>query len=59
MHYNLWLLDALADICKGVFVGADAPPALRNWQRLDTTLQPLTWRGISWEGLQDEWGLQF
>ena len=51
-HYNLWLIDALIDVCKGAFEGAHAPPAVRNMQRLDTALQPLTWRGINWEGMQ-------
>ena len=52
-HYHLWLIDALFDICKGIFEGDDAPPALQGFRRLDTTLAPLTWRGINWEGLKE------
>ena len=52
-HFHLWLVDALFDVCKGAFEGVDAPPALRGQVRLDTTLQPITWRGIHEEGLKE------
>ena len=51
-HFHLWLNNALHDVCKGVFEGDDAPPALRNYPRLDTSLDPVTWRGVNWSGLE-------
>ena len=47
-HFALWLIDALFDLCAGVFVGEDLPPALRNMRRLNTKLPgDLLQRGIA------------
>ena len=50
-HDRPWLVDALHDVCAGAFEGPDAPPALQGSRRLDTSLEPVTWHGINWEGL--------
>mmetsp|Transcript_46292 Transcript_46292/g.92403 ORF Transcript_46292/g.92403 Transcript_46292/m.92403 type:complete len:213 (-) Transcript_46292:425-1063(-) len=52
-HFHLWLVEALFDVCKGGFEGPNTPPALRDQVRLDTKLEPITWRGIHEEGLKE------
>ena len=45
-HFNLWLVDALVDLFEGWIDGDDVPTALRSWTRTDTTIEPITFRGI-------------
>ena len=47
-HFHLWLVDALADVCRGWRdEGHTArPAALRSWQRTDTMVEPIMFRGI-------------
>ena len=53
-HFCPWLVDALDQVCKGwLDEGNDARPvALRGHRRTDTTVAPITVRGIDWEQLQ-------
>jgi hypothetical protein len=48
-HTWLWLVDALAAICRDLPPGAKLPPSLRKWKPIDTTVEPCTWRGVDWE----------
>ena len=52
-HFALWLIDALADVCRGWLDEGHAqrPAALRSWHRTDTTIAPITVRGIDWAQL--------
>ena len=51
-HSQPWLIDALADVCRGWLLETDLPPLLRQWKRTDTSREPCTFRGIDFE-LQD------
>ena len=53
-HFALWYVDALVDVCRGwIDVGHTGRPAvLRSWRRTDTTIKPITVRGIDWAQLK-------
>ena len=48
-HSQPWLIDALADVCRGWLPETDLPPLLCNWKRTDTSREPCTFRGIDFE----------
>ena len=48
-HSQPWLIDTLADVCRGWLPETDLPPLLRNWKRTDTSREPCTFRGIDFE----------
>jgi hypothetical protein len=48
-HSQPWLIDALADVCRGWLLETDLPPLLRQWKRTDTRRKPCTFSGIDFE----------
>jgi hypothetical protein len=48
-HSWPWLIDALADVCRGWLPETDLPRLLRQWKRTDTSREPCTFRGIDFE----------
>ena len=48
-HSWPWLIDALADVCRGWLPETDLPRLLRQWKRTDTSQEPCSFRGIDWE----------
>ena len=48
-HSWPWLIDALADVCRGWLPETDLPRLLRQWKRTDTSHEPCSFRGIDWE----------
>ena len=51
VHGWPWLIDALADTCRGWLSEDELPPILRDWKRTDTTIPPCTFRGVDFEML--------
>lgn len=47
-HFNLWLVDALADLVDGWLEADDLPSAMSTWVRTNTMIEPTTFRGIDW-----------
>jgi hypothetical protein len=48
-HSCPWLIDGLADLCRGWLPATDLPRLFRNWMRTDTRREPCTFRGIDFE----------
>jgi hypothetical protein len=54
-HYNIWLVDGLSDVCRG-WRGEwhhARPSVLRSHRRTDTTIAPITFRGIPSAALKE------
>jgi hypothetical protein len=52
-HYWLWLVDGLYDVCTGWLNQEHMPVVLQSWKRTDTSIPPITSRGIDWKLLAE------
>ena len=52
-HCQLWMVDALYDVCCAHTKGNKTtwPPFLKSWSKVDTTVDPTTFRGINFDAL--------
>ena len=51
-HSWPWLVDMLADVCRGSWIpDGELPDVLIGWRRVDTTIEPTTIRGVDFEML--------
>ena len=52
-HSQPWLIDALADVCRGWLPETDLPPLLCDWKRTDTSRERRRAVHVPWHRLRD------